>query len=114
MVVLIYIQVSHPNGLQHRNEYTNQNVSPGMAQTSDLHASFLSSIGNNVGQAVVAVSMNDENASIGSYSVLNSGSVNVAAGGGISSMGGGIIHSQSHKLPKGNICFLMWIACVVY
>ena len=84
-----------------------------MAQTSDLHASFLSSIGNNVGQAVVAVSMNDENASIGSYSVLNSGSVNVAAGGGISSMGGGIIHSQTHKLPKGNIRLLLWIACVV-
>ena len=73
-----------------------------MGQSSDLHASFLSSIGN-TGQAVVAVSMNDENASIGSYSVLNSGSVNVTggAGGGITSMGGGIIHSQTHKLSKG-------------
>ena len=102
MIPVIYIQVSNPNGLQHRNEYSAQNISPGLTQTSDLHASFLSSIGNNGGQAVVAVSMNDENASIGSYSVLNSGSVNVAAGGGISSMGGGIIQSPTHKLHKGN------------
>ena len=113
---MIYEQVSNPNGLQHRHDYSNQNLSPGMAQTSDLHASFLSSIGNNSGQAVVAVSMNDENASIGSYSVLNSGSVNVAGGGGISSMGGGIIHSQTHKLPKGNyftICNMLVLSIII-
>ena len=80
-----------------------------MAQASDLHASFLSSLGTNGGQAVVAVSMNDENASIGSYSVLNSGSVNVAAGGGISSMGGGIIHTQNHKLSKGNYIVIFYM-----
>ena len=50
---------------------------------SDIHSSFLSSIGNNGGQAVVAVSINDDNPTIGSYSVLNTGSVNLGGGGGI-------------------------------
>ena len=73
-----------------------------MAQSSDIHSSFLSSLGN-TSQAVVAVSMNDENTSLGMHSgsPFSSGTVNVTGGGGIASMGGGIIHSQSHKLTKG-------------
>ena len=69
--------------------------------TSDIHSSFLSSIGNNGGQAVVAVSINDDNPTIGSYSVLNTGSVNIGGGGGITTMGGGIVHTSPHKLSKG-------------
>ena len=79
-------------------------MSSGMTQSSDIHASFLSSFGNNT-QAVVAVSMNDENTSLGlhSSSILNSTSMSGSGGGGIANMGGGIVHTSTHKLTKGKI-----------
>ena len=106
--------MSNPNGLQQRTEYPGHNVSTGMSQSSDLHSSFLSSLGNN-GQAVVAVSMNDENTSLGlhSGSLINASSI-TGGGGGIANMGGGIIHTQPHKLTKGKDTIIAYAALRYY
>ena len=93
--------------MQHRNDYAGQNVGSGIGHTSgDLNSSFLSSLGNTIGnhQGVVTVNLHDENTGgIGLHptnlsNAVNSGSV--LAGGGIASMGGGVV--QTHKMPKGD------------
>ncbi len=87
--------------MQHRSDYASQNLGSGTGNSGDFNSSFLSSLGNTIGnhQGVVTVNLHDENTA-GTYSGINPGSVLVGSGGGgIASMGGGVV--QTHKIPKG-------------